>query len=82
VNPDLRVTTQTPPTFLVQAADDSVDDVANSLAYYGALKKAGVSAEVHLFARGGHVFGIRRTPLSVTGWPELMEAWLREIGMI
>jgi acetyl esterase/lipase len=82
VNPDLRVTTQTPPTFLVQAADDSVDDVANSLAYYGALKKAGVSAEVHLFARGGHVFGIRRTALSVTGWPELMEAWLREIGMI
>ena len=82
VNPDLRVTSQTPPTFLVQAADDSVDDVANSLAYYGALKKAGVSAEMHLFARGGHVFGIRRTASSVTGWPDLMEAWLREIGMI
>jgi acetyl esterase/lipase len=82
LNPDVHVTPQTPPTFLLQAEDDPVDPVENSLVYYSALRKAGVSAELHLFAKGGHAFGLRRTELPITRWPELMEAWLRTIGML
>ncbi len=82
LNPDLRVTSQTPPTFLLQDEDDPVDDVENSLAYYAALKKAGASVEMHLYAQGGHAFGLRRTKFPVTAWPQLVETWLRTIGMI
>ena len=82
VNPDVPVTRQTPPTFLLQAEDDHVDNVNDSLAYYIALKNAGVPVEMHLYARGGHAFGLRRTKVPITRWPQLLEKWLGTIGMI
>ena len=84
LNPDIvtHVTRQTPPTFLLQAEDDHVDNVNDSLAYYIALKKAGVPVEMHLYAQGGHAFGLRRTKFPMTGWPQLVETWLGTIGMI
>lgn len=81
-NPDIRVTRRTPPTFLVQARDDPVDPVANSLAYHAALVKAGVPVEMHLYAHGGHAFGLRRTSAPITDWPRLAERWLGRIGVI
>jgi acetyl esterase/lipase len=82
LNPDIRVTSRTPPTFLVQAFDDPMDPVENSLAYYAALQKAGVSAEMHVYAKGGHAFGLRRTNFPITRWPDLLEDWLKTIGVI
>ena len=82
LNPDLVVTSQTPPTFLLQAEDDHSDNVNDSLAYYIALKNAGVPVEMHLYAHGGHAFGLRRTKFPITGWPQLVETWLMTIGMI
>lgn len=82
LNPDLPVTRQTPPTFLLQAEDDHVDNVNDSLAYYIALKNVGVPVEMHLYAQGGHAFGLRRTKLPITAWPQLVETWLRTIGII
>ena len=84
LNSDIRshITRQTPPTFLLQNEDDHVDRVEDSLSYYAALKKAGVSVEMHLYAQGGHAFGLRRTKLPVTAWPQLVETWLAAIGMI
>jgi acetyl esterase/lipase len=82
LNPYVPVTSQTPPTFLLQAEDDPTDTVKNSLVYYAALKKAGVPLEMHLYAHGGHAFGLRRTKLPVTGWPQLVETWLGTIGML
>jgi acetyl esterase/lipase len=82
LNPDIRVTRETPPTFLVQAEDDPVDSVKHSLVYYMALKKAGVPVEMHLYAQGGHAFGLRRTKFPISDWPELVEKWLRTIGMV
>jgi acetyl esterase/lipase len=82
LNPEVLVTSQTPPTFLLQAEDDHVDSVDDSLAYYIALKKAGVPVEMHLYAQGGHAFGLRHTGLPITGWPQLVETWLGTIGMI
>ena len=81
LNPNVPVTSDTPPTFIVQAEDDPVDPVENSLAYYLALKKAGVPVEMHLYGEGGHAFGLRRTEFPITRWPELAETWLRTIGM-
>jgi acetyl esterase/lipase len=82
LNPDIRVTRETPPTFLLQAEDDPVDSINNSLVYYIALKKAGVPVEFHSYAQGGHAFGLRRTKFPITAWPDLVESWLQTIGMI
>jgi len=82
LNPDVRVTSQTPPTFLLHAQDDPVDPVENSLVYYSALRKAGVPAELHVYVKGGHAFGLRRTESPITAWPLLVEAWLGAMGVI
>jgi acetyl esterase/lipase len=82
LNPNVPVTRQTPPTFLLQNEDDHVDGINQSLVYYIALKNAGVPVEMHLYAQGGHAFGLRRTKLPVTAWPQLVETWLQSIGMI
>jgi len=81
LNPNVPVTRQTPPTFLVQAEDDNIDGVNQSLTYFIALKDAGIPAELHLYAHGGHAFGLRRTNLPITEWPQLVEKWLGTIGM-
>jgi acetyl esterase/lipase len=82
LNPNVPVTRETPPTFVLQDEDDDVDSVNNSLVYYIALKKAKVPVEMHLYAQGGHAFGLRRTKFAVTAWPQLVETWLESLGMI
>jgi acetyl esterase/lipase len=82
LNPAVPVTHETPPTFLLQNEDDHVDSVKDSLVYYIALEKAGVPVEMHLYAQGGHAFGLRRTKLPATAWPELVEKWLQAIGIV
>ena len=82
LNPNVPVTTNTPPTFIVQAEDDHVDGVEQSLVYYIGLKNAGVPVEMHLYAQGGHGFGLRPAKFPITGWPQLMDTWLSTIGMI
>jgi acetyl esterase/lipase len=78
-NPDIHVTEQTPPSIIVQAEDDPVH-VENSTVYYGLLKNAKVPAEMHLYAQGGHGYGLRPTELPVTHWPELVEKWLQTVS--
>ena len=71
----------TPPTFLVQAENDPVH-VENTLVYYNKLMQAKVPAEMHIFAQGGHGYGLRRTELPITEWPKLAVEWLHTIGML
>jgi acetyl esterase/lipase len=80
-NPDVPVTANVPPTFLVQAENDPVH-VENVLQYFEQLKKAGVSAELHVYTKGGHGYGLRPTDLPITHWPDLATAWLKTIGVI
>jgi acetyl esterase/lipase len=82
LNPNVPVTSKTPPTFLLQAEDDHVDGVEQALTYYIALKAAGVPVEMHLYAQGGHGFGLRPTKFPITEWPQLVEKWLGTIGII
>lgn len=78
--PELPVSGKTPPSFLLQAEDDPVR-VENSLTYYAALKNAKVPAEMHVFASGGHGYGLRKTKGPVTSWPELAGKWLQSLGI-
>ena len=80
-NAEIHVTSQTPPSFIVQAEDDPVH-VENSTVYFLALKNARVPAEMHLYASGGHGYGLRRTELPVTAWPKLVETWLQTIHVV
>ena len=80
-NPEIHVTEKTPPSFIVQAEDDGVH-VENSTVYFLALKNAKVPAEMHLYAQGGHGYGLRRTALPVTAWPQLVETWLHTIQVL
>jgi len=82
LNPHVPVSRETPPTFLLQAEDDHVDGVQQALVYYTALKNAGVPTEMHLYAHGGHAFGLRPTSNPITRWPALAETWMSTIGMI
>lgn len=81
-DPGLHVTKRTSPTFLLQAWDDPVDERCNGTLYARALDDAGVPSEVHLFGKGGHAFGLRKTGHAVSRWPTLLEAWLRENGVL
>jgi acetyl esterase/lipase len=80
-NSDIPVTEKTPPSFIVQAEDDPVH-VENSSVYFLVLKNAKVPAEIHLYAEGGHGYGLRRTPLPVTTWPQSAEIWLHTIKVL
>lgn len=82
LDPGIRVTGRTPPTFLLQAWDDPVDEICNSTLYARALNEGGVPAEVHLFAKGGHAFGLRRKQSPDTVWPSLVENWLVGTGIL
>ena len=77
-NPEVHVTEQTPPSFILQAEDDPVH-VENALVYFQALKNAKIPAELHVYADGGHGYGLRRTELPITAWPQLVELWLHTI---
>lgn len=81
ISPELTITGNTPPTFLVQTEHDGVR-VENSLFYYAALKNAKVPAEMHIYPSGGHGYGLRRTDKTVTTWPLRAEEWMRSMGLL
>jgi len=74
-----QVKPQTPPAFLVHATDDGVVMAENSVNYYLALKKNGVSAELHLYEKGGHGFGLGVNDTSKF-WTKACEEWLKSNG--
>lgn len=80
--PYMKIPPGTPPVFLVHATDDSISDADNSVVMYLALKHAGVPAELHVYATGGHGFGVRPSQHPVAGWTALCVNWLREIQVL
>ncbi len=76
--PEATVTTSAPPMFLVHAWDDPVTP-QSSLQLAAALKQQAVEVELHLFARGGHGYGLRPTDEPVTTWPNICEPWLKAV---
>ncbi|HAH25913.1 MAG TPA: hypothetical protein DCL77_19505, partial [Prolixibacteraceae bacterium] len=74
---ELQVTAQTPPTFLVLTDDDNAVPSRNSIEFYMALKKYNIPAEMHIFSKGGHGFGMNKKNLPVDQWPNLFAQWLK-----
>jgi acetyl esterase/lipase len=78
-----RVDAETPPTFMVVADNDPLVPPENCLRFYNALRKAKVSAEMHIYRRGGHGFALRTMPGSpAASWPDAFAAWLADLGML
>ena len=81
-SPDRNVPADAPPHFLLHAEDDEVVPVENTLRLRAALRARQVPVETHLFAHGGHGFGLRKTAgKAVEAWPELWRAWARAVGL-
>jgi acetyl esterase/lipase len=81
IAPEVQVTSNTPPTFIVMTQDDPVR-VENALFYFLALKQGNVPSELHVYPTGGHGYGLRRTEHFVTTWPDRAADWLRARGLL
>jgi acetyl esterase/lipase len=79
---ELQVTAQTPPTFLFSTGQDTTVPPENSVAFYMALRKAGVPAELHIFEKGPHGVGLALGNPSLSAWPPLLVNWLRDRGLL
>ena len=79
---ELHVSARTPPTFLFHTSADRVVPVEHSVAFYLALQKAGVAAELHVFAEGPHGVGLGLQDAALGAWPTLLTNWLRARGLL
>jgi acetyl esterase/lipase len=82
LSPTIRLAAGTPPVFLVHATDDTISNAEHSVAMYVAMKRLGVPAELHLYATGGHGFGVRKVGHPCEGWTERCTDWLRKQGIL
>lgn len=81
--PWVTISPNAPPTLIIHAMDDPVDDIRQPMAYALALNDAGVPVDMRIYARGGHAFGLRPTADPITReWPGQVEQWLRSLGML
>lgn len=78
---ELQVTDQTPPAFLVHAEDDKTVPVVNSLYFYEALLRHHVPAELHVYPKGGHGFGMHN-PTTKDQWTQRLENWMEANGWL
>lgn len=81
LSPEIRITAETPPSFLAHAYDDPVSP-ENSIRLFLALKAAKVPADLHIYSTGGHGFGLRKSKSPSSTWPARCEDWLRVQGII
>jgi len=80
--PGIHVPVGTPPVFLVHGGDDIVSPPENSVLMYLALKRAGVPAELHVYAGATHDFGVRKSDQPCSTWTESCANWLRQLGFL
>ncbi len=79
---ETRVTASTPPTFIYHTNANTVVPVENAVAYFLALRKAGVTAEMHVFRNGAHGSGLAQQDAALAEWPRLLANWLRVSGFL
>ena len=82
LSPTIRLPANTPPLFFVHASDDPISDVEHSVTMYLALKRAGIHADLHVYASGGHGFGVRPTNGTCSAWTQSCADWLRHQGLL
>jgi acetyl esterase/lipase len=77
-----QITSDTPPAFLVHSADDKAVPVMNSIGYFRGLQKNNIPAELHVFQKGGHGYGLSPNGGTESSWPGLCIKWLKAMGLI
>jgi acetyl esterase/lipase len=77
-----QINGNTPPAFLVHSSDDKAVPVMNSIGYYLGLQKNGIPAELHIFQKGGHGYGLSPNGGTESSWPGLCIRWLKAMGLI
>lgn len=83
LQPWVKISAKAPPTLIIHAMNDSVDDIRQPMAYALALNDAGVPVDMRLYAKGGHAFGMRPTADPITTeWPGQVKQWLHDIGVL
>lgn len=82
VSPGIRIPARTPPIFLVHSSDDKISDPAHSVVMYLALQRAGIPAELHVYATGDHDFGVRQNEKLPSSWTRLCINWLHSQGLL
>jgi acetyl esterase/lipase len=73
---DKQITAKTPPAFLIHSGEDTVVPVENSIAFYTGLRKAKVRAEMHIYEKGGHGFGLAKRNATAKQWPDACRQWI------
>ena len=83
LQPWVKISANAPPTLIIHAMNDSIDDIRQPMAYALALNDAGVPVDMRVYAKGGHAFGMRPTADPITTeWPEQVRQWLHSIGVL
>ena len=77
--PEVKVAADTPPAFIAMTEDDAAE---NAIAYLMALRHAKVPAELHLYPKGGHGYGLRPSPNEVSHWPDRAAEWMKASGLL
>ena len=77
---ELQINAETPPAFLVHSVDDNAVPVMNSIRYLEGLKKYNIPAELHVFQKGGHGYGLAPKGGTESSWPELCLKWIKQMG--
>lgn len=83
LKPWMKISPNAPPTLIIHAMNDPVDDIREPMAYALALNDAAVPVDMRLYAKGGHAFGMRPTTNPITKeWPRQVKQWLQNLGML
>src|SRR5205823_2335517 len=82
LSPTVRTPEKTPPLFFVHASDDPISEVEHSISFYLALKRAKIDAELHVYASGGHGFGVRKVDHPCAAWTLSCINWMRQQGFL
>jgi acetyl esterase/lipase len=82
LSPTIRVPAGIPPLFIVHATDDPISNAEHSVTMYLAMKRAGVPVEMHIYATGGHGFGVRKVGHPCEGWTGRCVDWMKTVGLL
>lgn len=82
LSPTVRAIATAPPLLFIHATDDPISSVEHSVTFFLAMKKAGARAEMHLYAEGGHGFGVRDVGLPCATWTDRCRDWLQQEGIL
>jgi len=81
LKPEMKVTPKSPPICLVHAHDDRITPAGSALLYLE-YKKLNLPAELHIYVKGGHGYGMKKSGQPVNSWPDRVGEWMKSSGLV